>query len=82
MAESAADRPKSKSPKPLRALLPFLKPYRGTLVLALIALVVAAVALLALPVALRNLIDQGMAASSASTSPPCTPPKPHSEGLN
>jgi len=67
MAESAADRPKSRSPKPLRALLPFLRPYRGTLILALGALVVAAVALLALPLALRNLIDLGLAASSAST---------------
>ena len=62
-----ADRPKSRSLKPLRALLPFLQPYRGTLLLALGALLVAAAAMLALPVALRYLIDEGMAAGSSET---------------
>ena len=61
------DRPKSRSLKPLRALLPFLLPYRGTLVLALLALLVAAAAMLALPVALRHLIDQGIASGSSAT---------------
>jgi ATP-binding cassette subfamily B protein len=61
------DRPKSRSLKPLRALLPFLRPYRGTLVLALLALLVAAAAMLALPVALRHLIDQGIASGSSET---------------
>jgi ATP-binding cassette subfamily B protein len=60
-------RPKSRSLKPLRALLPFLRPYRGTLVLALLALLVAAAAMLALPVALRHLIDQGIASGSSET---------------
>ena len=68
MAEPPApDRPKSRSLKPLRALLPFVTPYRGVLVLALAALLVAAAAMLALPVALRHLIDQGMAAGSPDT---------------
>jgi len=62
-----ADRPKSRSLQPLRALLPFLRPYRGTLLLALGALLVAAAAMLALPVALRYLIDEGMAAGSPET---------------
>ena len=62
-----ADRPKSRSLQPLRALLPFLQPYRGTLLLALGALLVAAAAMLALPVALRYLIDEGMAAGSSET---------------
>jgi ATP-binding cassette subfamily B protein len=61
------DRPKSRSLKPLRALLPYLAPYRGVLALALVALLVAAAAMLALPVALRHLIDQGMAAGSPDT---------------
>jgi hypothetical protein len=61
------DRPRSRSLKPLRALLPFLRPYRGTLLLALGALLVAAAAMLALPVALRYLIDEGMAARSPET---------------
>ncbi len=64
---TAPDRPKSRSLKPLRALLPFLRPYRGTLLLALLALLVAAAAMLALPIALRNLIDGGMAARSPET---------------
>jgi ATP-binding cassette subfamily B protein len=68
MAEPAApDRPKSRSLRPLRALLPFLAPYRRVLVLALVALLVAAGAMLALPVALRYLIDEGMAAGSPDT---------------
>ena len=42
---------------PLRALLPYLRPYRGVLLLALLALLVASAAMLSLPVALRYLID-------------------------
>jgi ATP-binding cassette subfamily B protein len=68
MADSPApDRPKSRSLQPLRALLPYLAPHRGVLVLALMALLVAAAAMLALPVALRHLIDQGMAAGNHDT---------------
>jgi len=68
MADSPApDRPKSRSLAPLRALFPFVTPYRGVLVLALGALLVAAAAMLALPVALRYLIDEGMAAGSPDT---------------
>jgi len=66
MAEGA-DRPKGRSLRPLAALLPFLYPYRGRLAVALVALVVAAAAMLALPVALRELIDHGLAANSAAT---------------
>ena len=62
-----ADRPKSRSIRPLRALAPFLRPYRGTLALALAALLVAAAAMLTLPVAARFLIDRGFAASDADT---------------
>ncbi|NJD31316.1 MAG: ATP-binding cassette domain-containing protein [Gammaproteobacteria bacterium] len=61
------DRPRSRSLKPLRALLPYLEPYRGTLLLALGALLVAAAAMLALPIALRHLIDQGLASRSTDT---------------
>ena len=67
MSEQAADRPKARSIRPLRALLPFFRPYRGTLLLALIALLVAASAMLALPVAARYVIDRGFAASDADT---------------
>ncbi len=54
---SAAARPRGKSLQPLRALWPFLRPYRGTLVVATLALVVASGALLALPMAVRYLVD-------------------------
>jgi ATP-binding cassette subfamily B protein len=67
MTDVAADRPKARSLGPLRALLPYLRPYRGMLALALLALVVAAAAMLALPVAFRHLIDQGLSSRSADT---------------
>ena len=62
-----ADRPKSRSLGPLRALVPYLRPYRGVLVLALLALLVAAAAMLALPIALRFLIDNGISSKSSDT---------------
>ncbi len=55
-----SERPKSKSPKSLTGLLPFLRPYRGRIALALVFLVMAATATLAFPVALRMLIDGGL----------------------
>jgi ATP-binding cassette subfamily B protein len=61
------DRPKGKSLKPLRALVPFIAPHTRVLALALIALLVAAVAQLALPIALRYLIDDGLAVRDAAT---------------
>ena len=61
------DRPKGKSLTPLRALIPYLRPYRGVLLLALVALLVAAAAMLALPIAFRYLIDEGLTAGHADT---------------
>jgi ATP-binding cassette, subfamily B, bacterial len=61
------DRPASRSLKPLRALLPWLRPYHHVLAAALAALAVAAAAQLALPIALRFLIDEGLAARDAAT---------------
>lgn len=58
MKASATQRPIS-SPKLLRSLWPFLKPNRGLLVGAFAALLVAAAATLAVPVAFRGVIDQG-----------------------
>jgi ATP-binding cassette subfamily B protein len=48
----------------LRALLPFLAPHGWLLAGALAALLVAAAAMLALPLALRQLIDHGLAANN------------------
>jgi len=53
--------------QPLKALLPFIRRYRGTLIAALLALLVASAAMLALPVALRYLIDNGFAANDVGT---------------
>jgi ATP-binding cassette subfamily B protein len=61
------ERPKPKSLAPLRALVPFLMPHWRLLALAFTALLVAAGAQLALPVALRFLIDEGLAARNAAT---------------
>jgi ATP-binding cassette, subfamily B, bacterial len=67
MSDSAADRPKGKSVRPLRALLPYLAPHWRVLAAALGALLVAAAAQLALPIALRYLIDDGLAVRDAAT---------------
>lgn len=50
-----------RNPKSLSGLLPFLKPYRLRIGLALVFLVAAAAATLAFPLALRQLIDAGLA---------------------
>jgi ATP-binding cassette subfamily B protein len=67
MTEASLDRPKGKSLKPLRAIVPFLAPYRRVLAGALAALLLAAAAQLALPIALRFLIDEGLAVRDAAT---------------
>jgi ATP-binding cassette subfamily B protein len=60
-----AERPRAKTLNPLRSLLPFLRPYRGMLAAALAALLVASAAMLALPLALRELIDYVIAAKNS-----------------
>jgi ATP-binding cassette subfamily B protein len=61
------ERPKARSLGPLRSLLPYLRPYRGVLMLALLALLVASAAMLSLPIALRFLIDNGLSSRSTDT---------------
>ena len=61
------DRPKAKSVRPLRAVVPFIRPYAGRLILALVVLVAASAAVLSLPVALRYLIDSGLASGDTAT---------------
>lgn len=51
--------------RPLRGLLPFLRPYRPIIAAALAALVAAAATLLAMPVAMRYVIDAGIADAGA-----------------
>jgi ATP-binding cassette subfamily B protein len=74
MAESGAEyaeqvqyvaqgRAKGRSLKPLTALVPFLKPYRGAIAAAVLAMLVAAGATLVMPAMLRGLVDRGFSAS-------------------
>ncbi|WP_420820093.1 ABC transporter transmembrane domain-containing protein [Rhizobium freirei] len=53
------DGKRSRSIRPLGRLAPYLKRYRGMVVGAIVALVVAAVTSLALPLAVRRMIDHG-----------------------
>ena len=50
----SSERKKSQNPKSLSGLLPFLRPYRGSIALAGFFLVMAALATLAFPLALRS----------------------------
>ena len=61
------DRPKGRSLRPLRSLWPYIRPYTGTLLLALASLLIASGAFLAIPVAVRYVIDFGFTASDAET---------------
>ena len=54
------------SPRSLSGLLPFLRPYRGRIALAGLFLVLAALATLAFPLALRGLIDGGLVSGDTS----------------
>jgi ATP-binding cassette, subfamily B, bacterial len=63
----SAERPRGSSLRPLRALLPFIAPYRVRFGIALLALLIAAGAMLSLPQALKNVIDHGFSAESAAT---------------
>ena len=53
--------------KSLSGLIPFLQPYRHRIGLALVFLVLAAVSTLMFPIALRSLIDGGLASSDKGT---------------
>jgi ATP-binding cassette subfamily B protein len=65
-ARVAAGRPKAKSLAPLRALLPFLRPYRGRIMVAVVALIASSTATLILPQFARGLIDaRGLSAAQA-----------------
>jgi ATP-binding cassette subfamily B protein len=59
-------RPRSRSVRSLSGLLPFLRPYRGRIAVALLFLLLAAGSTLAFPMALRWLIDTGMLHAQAS----------------
>lgn len=62
--ENPQDREKAKTIGPIRGLLPFLKPYRHLVVLAFAALVLTAGLSLALPLAVRRVVDNFSADST------------------
>ena len=64
---ATVDPSRAKSLNPLRALIPFIRPYRRMLIAALAALLVAAIAMLALPIAFRQLVDHGFATKDSGT---------------
>jgi ATP-binding cassette, subfamily B, bacterial len=64
---TVTDRPKGTSPRSISGLLPFLRPYRVQIGLALLFLVMAAVSTLAFPLALRSLIDGGLVTTDKAT---------------
>ncbi|HEY3049075.1 MAG TPA: ABC transporter transmembrane domain-containing protein [Polaromonas sp.] len=65
-ASAAASAAPKGSPRSLSGLVPFLHPYRGRIGLAVFFLVMAAVATLVFPLALRGLIDGGLVGGSAA----------------
>ena len=60
MASTSSSNPARGAPRSLTGLLPFLRPYRLQIALSGLFLVLAAVATLAFPIALRSLIDGGL----------------------
>jgi len=66
LARQVAGRAGSKSIAPLRALKPFIMPYRAIIAAAGVALVAAAAATLVVPAAVRGVIDHGFSADDVA----------------
>jgi ATP-binding cassette, subfamily B, bacterial len=66
-ANTNSSTPATGSPQSLSGLVPFLKPYLGRISLALLFLVLAAVATLVFPIAMKELIDGGLTAGATDT---------------
>ncbi len=64
---NAAHRERSRNLGALRGLLPFLRPYRLRIAMALLALLVAAAATLTMPAAVRQVIDQGLSSEQVAS---------------
>jgi ATP-binding cassette, subfamily B, bacterial len=61
------DRPKASSIQPLRLALPFMRPYMGRLLVAVVCLTIASLSMLSMPVAIRYVIDQGFSSENAGS---------------
>lgn len=66
LEDQAKRRPKGKSLRPLARLAPFVLKYKLAMFLAFIALTAAAAVTLAVPVAIRRVIDQGFSNENAA----------------
>ena len=66
MDNQTEQRPKGSSLQPLRMLVPFIRPYAGTLWLAIAALLISSAASLSLPIAVGNVIDHGFSIEDAA----------------
>src|SRR5262249_47550498 len=66
VARIASGRQKSRSIRPLRQILPFMRPYRWRIAVAAVALIASSAASLVLPQAARGLIDHGFNAREAA----------------
>lgn len=64
--QQAKSRAKAKNLRPLVRLLPFILKYRRQMVIALVALLVASVATLVVPIAVRRVLDNGFSTENAS----------------
>ena len=67
MEEDAKRRPRARSLQPLRALIPFIGQYPGRLMAAFFALLAATAATLAMPIAVRFMIDNGFSTEDANS---------------
>ena len=67
MEEDTKRRPRTRNLGPLRALLPFITRYPGRVFAAFIALLAATAATLAMPIAVRFMIDNGFSAEDAGS---------------
>jgi ATP-binding cassette, subfamily B, bacterial len=66
MTETTAPEAKSRSLRPLSRLTPFITPYVKQIVIALVSLLVASLATLAIPLAVRRVIDHGFSAADSA----------------
>lgn len=67
MEEDAKRRPRARSLQPLRALIPFIGQYPGRVMAAFLALLAATAATLAMPIAVRFMIDNGFSTEDANS---------------
>ena len=67
MEEDAKRRPRARNLQPLRALLPFITNYPGRVFAAFLALLTATAATLAMPIAVRFMIDNGFSTEDTSS---------------